>query len=210
MGIRARTPHEELANALSHGLGCVLALGALPLLLAFAERRNDATHLTGVAVFAATMVLLYLASTVYHALPAGRVKVLCGKIDQAAIFLFIAGSYTPFALGALQGGWTVFAVVWGCALVGVLLKGFGRVRDPLRSALLYLAMGWLVLLVSAPALGRLPAPGIVLLLAGGFAYMVGVVFFLIDTRLRYAHLIWHLFVLAGSTCHFFAALWYSH
>lgn len=209
MAGRGRTPHEELANALSHGLGCVLAMAALPLLLHIAQRRGGAT--TGVLVFATTMILLYLASALYHAVPAGRTKVLLGKIDQAAIFLFIAGSYTPFALGALRGGlgWTLFAIVWGCALAGVLLKSFGKVMKPLPSAALYMAMGWLVLIASGPALDRVAPQGLALLLAGGLAYTIGVGFFLIDGRLRYGHLVWHLFVLTGSTCHFFAALWYS-
>ena len=161
-----------------------------------ATRHLGAANVVGAAVFAATMVLLYLTSTLYHALPPGRAKRVFMKLDHGAIYLFIAGSYTPFALGVLGGpwGWTLFGLVWSIAAVGVTLKAFDRLSHPWLSTGLYLAMGWLALIATAPLLERVPSPGLVLLLAGGLAYTVGVVFFMLDSRVRYAHTVWHGFV----------------
>ena len=188
---RAQTLGEEIANAVSHGLGVLLGAAALPILMIGCARRSAAgADYVAAGVFGATMLLLYGVSTLYHALPVGRAKALFNRLDHAAIYLFIAGSYTPFALGALRGelGWTLFAVVWGIALLGSTAKLLNRLAHPLWSTALYLAMGWLV--------------------AGGLSYTAGAVVFLFDSRLRYAHAVWHLFVMGGSACHFFAALWY--
>ncbi len=157
------------------------------------------------------MVLLYLASTLYHAFPAGRAKRVFGRLDHGAIYLFIAGSYTPFALGALSGawGWSLFGVVWSLAAAGVLLKMFDRLTHPWLSTGLYLAMGWLVLIAAVPLVERVPSTGVLLLVAGGLAYTLGVVFFMLDNRVRYAHTIWHGFVAAGTGFHFFAVLGYA-
>jgi hemolysin III len=157
------------------------------------------------------MMLLYFASTLYHALPPGRAKRVFNTLDHSAIYLFIAGSYTPFALGALRGtwGWTLFGLVWGCAALGVLLKSLSRLRHPGWSTGLYVAMGWLVLIAAGPLVQHVAARGVALLVAGGLAYTAGAVVFLFDSRIRYAHFVWHLFVMGGSTCHFFAALWYA-
>jgi hemolysin III len=208
---RAQTVGEEIANALSHGIGLLLAVASLPILVTFATQHGGAASVVGASVFSATMILLYLTSTLYHALPAGRAKLLFAKLDHAAIYLFIAGSYTPFALGALRGGWgwTLFGLVWGFAAIGVLLKSIDRLRHPLWSTGLYVAMGWLVLIAVGPLVERVAPNGIVLLVAGGVSYTVGAVFFLLDSKLRFAHFVWHLFVLGGSTCHFFAALWHA-
>jgi hemolysin III len=162
-------------------------------------------------VFVGTMVLLYLASTLYHALPAGRAKRVFMKLDHGAIYLFIAGSYTPFSLGVLGGGWgwTLFGLVWAMALAGVMLKAFDRLSHPWLSTGLYLAMGWLVLIAAVPLLDRVAAQGVTLLVAGGLAYTAGVLFFAMDSRWRYAHAVWHGFVVLGSACHFFAVLGYA-
>jgi hemolysin III len=208
--LRPQTFGEELANAVSHGLGFLLAAASLPILVVSAGERG-AAGVVGAVVFAVTMLLLYLASALYHALPAGRAKAVFARLDHAAIYVFIAGSYTPFALGALRGGWgwSLFGVVWGCAVVGVLLKGFDRLRHPGWSTGLYVAMGWLVLVAAGPLVERVAPAGLALLVAGGVSYTAGAAFFLLDSKLRYGHFVWHLFVLGGSTCHFFAALWHA-
>jgi hemolysin III len=159
-------------------------------------------------VFSVSAMLLYFVSAVYHALPHGRWKRRFNRLDHAAIFLFIAGSYTPFVLGPLRGawGWSLFGVVWGLAVLGVAAKATDRLAHPLLSTSLYVGMGWLALVAIGPLVERVAPAGLLLLLAGGAAYTVGAVFFLLDHRLRYGHFVWHLFVLAGSTCHVFAAL----
>jgi hemolysin III len=207
---RPQTLGEEIANSVSHGVALVAAIVAVPILID-ATRRLGAANVVGAAVFAATMVLLYLTSTLYHALPPGRAKRVFMKLDHGAIYLFIAGSYTPFALGVLGGpwGWTLFAMVWSIAAVGVTLKAFDRLSHPWLSTGLYLVMGWLALIAAAPLVERMPEPGLALLLAGGLAYTVGVVFFMLDSRLRYAHTVWHGFVAAGTGFHFFAVLNYA-
>lgn len=211
MAERAQTWREEIANALSHGLGFLLAVASLPVLVAFASGRGGGPSVVGAVIFSVTMMLLYAASTVYHALPHGRFKRWFQRLDHAAIFVFIAGSYMPFALGPLRGpwGWSLFGVVWGLAALGVVAKVFNRLGHPLLSTALYVGMGWLALVAVVPLFQRVDTTGLALLFAGGAAYTLGAVFFLLDNRVRYAHFVWHLFVLAGSTCHFFAALWHA-
>jgi hemolysin III len=207
---RPQTWGEEIANSVSHGLGLLAALGAAPFLIATA-RHLGAASLVGAIVFSVTMVLLYLASTLYHALPPGRAKRVFLQMDYCAIFLFIAGSYTPFALGALHGawGWTLFGLVWALAVAGIVLKTTNQLAHPWASTGLYLAMGWLVLVAAVPLFERVPTAGIVWLVAGGLAYTLGVVFFVLDTRLKYAHAVWHLFVVAGTGCHTVAVWGYA-
>ncbi len=202
---RTQSLAEEIANSASHGLALLATVVATPFLIDQASSFG-APHVLGAAVFAATMVLLYLTSTLYHAFPLGRTKQLFMKLDHCAIYLFIAGSYTPFALGALSGAreWTLFGMVWGLAALGITLKAFDRLRRPWLSTGLYLVMGWLVLIAAVPLLERVSPLGIKLLVAGGLAYTIGAAFFLFDSRLRYGHTIWHGFVVAGSGCHFAA------
>ncbi|MBL0087423.1 MAG: hemolysin III family protein [Ideonella sp.] len=209
---RPQTGGEEIANALSHGLGCLLALASLPILVVHAARQGTALDVAAAAVFAGTMILLYGVSTLYHALPASRAKRWLNRMDHAAIYLFIAGSYTPFTLGVLRGGWgwTLFTVVWALAAFGVAVKLLNRLKHPLLSTGLYLAMGWLAVVAAAPMVARLPGAGLAWLVAGGLCYTLGAVVFLWDHRVRYAHFVWHLFVMGGTACHFFAALWYAH
>ena len=207
---RPQSLGEEIANSVSHGAAFLAALVAVPFLIATAHHFGTA-NVVGASVFAGTMVLLYLTSTLYHALPAGRAKRVFLKLDHGAIYLFIAGSYTPFALGALGGpwGWTLFGLAWSLAAVGVALKAIDRLSHPWLSTGLYLVMGWLVLIAAVPLVERIPLPGITLLVAGGLAYTAGVVFFMLDSRFRYAHAVWHAFVIAGTACHFFAVLTYA-
>ncbi len=208
---RPQSPGEEIANSLSHGLGFVAALASAPILVLTTAQTGRTLNVIGAAIFAVTMVLLYCASTIYHAVPHPRAKALLKKLDHGAIFLLIAGTYTPFTLGALNGpwGWTLLSVVWSLAVIGVTLKAFDRIEHPFASLGLYLLMGWLCLVALEPLLERVPQQGLLLLGAGGFAYMAGVAFFATDSRLRYGHFIWHLFVLTGTGCHFFAVLGYA-
>lgn len=208
---RPQTLGEEIANAVSHGLGFLLAVASLPVLAAFASRQGAPGSVAAACVFSVTMMLLYLVSAVYHALPPGRAKRWFQRLDHAAIFLFIAGSYTPFVLGPLRGpwGWALFGVVWGLAALGMVAKAFDRLQHPLWSTGLYVALGWLALVAVVPLVRQIPADGLALLVAGGLFYTVGAVFFLLDERVRYAHFVWHLFVLGGSVCHFLAALWHG-
>ncbi len=210
-GQRSQTRAEELANSLSHGLGLAGALAAGTLLLASAAQRGDAIFMAAVIVYAATGVFLYLASTLYHALPPGRAKDVLLVCDHSAIFLFIAGTYTPFTLGVLRGPWglALFFIIWALALAGVAFKVIGgAAQHPKVSTAVYLGMGWVVLLAAGPVWHLLPLTGLVWLLAGGAAFTIGVAFFRAE-RMRYAHFIWHLFVLAGTVCHFIAVLRYA-
>ena len=201
---------EELANSISHGLGLVLALVALPVLVLSAMRIGSTHFMVGASVFGVTMVLLYLASTLYHSMRHEATKRLCRLFDHSAIFLLIAGTYTPFTLGVLRGawGWTLLAIVWLLAIAGIVVKALPRTRHSWISMVLYLVMGWLALVAIKPIWELVPAPGILLILAGGLAYTGGLAFFAART-LRYSHFIWHLFVIAGTTFHFFAVLWYA-
>jgi hemolysin III len=209
--VRDQTGWEELANSISHGVGFVLAIASLPLLLAFSGPATSAINIVAMCIFSATMMLLYGISTLYHALPAGRAKTWLNRCDHAAIYLFIAGSYTPFVLGVLRGGWgwSLFGVVWTMAALGFTAKIFNWLRHPLWSTGLYVVMGWVAVVAAAPLVARMPGAGLALLVAGGLLYTAGAVVFLFDSRVRFAHFVWHLFVLGGSTCHFFAVLWYA-
>jgi len=201
------TRGEEIANSLTHGLGLALSIAGLSVLVTLAALRRDAWTVVGCAVFGASLVLLYGASTCYHAFRARRWKRVLRVFDHAAIFLLIAGTYTPFMLANLRGpwGWSLFGVVWGLAVTGIVLKAFWTGRFEVMSTLIYLFMGWLVLIGIRPLIEAVPHGSLVLLIAGGVAYSVGTLFYCWE-RLPYHHAVWHLFVLAGSTCHFFAVL----
>jgi hemolysin III len=207
---REQSRGEEIANSISHGIGLVAALWATPILVLHAVPRGHPGVLVGASVFAATMVLLYLASTLYHALPIGKVKRVFRVIEHSAIFFLIAGTYTPFMLGVLRGawGWTLLGLVWGLAVAGAALKAFHRLSHPIVSTSFYLLMGWLILIAANPVSARVPTSGLRWLVAGGVAYTAGVAFFAAGSRLRYGHFVWHLFVMAGTVCHYFAVLWY--
>ncbi|MDI6771720.1 MAG: hemolysin III family protein [bacterium] len=208
--LRAQSLSEEIANSVSHGVGALAAAVAAPFLIVSAVRRGDGFSIVGASIFASTMLLLYLMSTLYHSLAGGRAKRVFQILDHCAIFLLIAGTYTPFTLGALRGawGWTLLGLVWGIAIAGIVLKAVCGVRYPVLSIALYLGMGWLIVIAAKPLWTHLSMPGLLWLVAGGVAYTAGVGF-LAAERVRYGHFIWHLFVLAGTACHFVAVLKYA-
>lgn len=208
---REQTRGEELANSISHGIGLVAALVATPFLLVRAAEHDDTAFLVGVAIFALAIVFQYLSSSLYHALPVGRAKQILRVIEHSAIFILIAGTYTPFTLGVLRGswGWTLCALVWTLALVGVVLKSSNRLFHPRLSNALFLVMGWLILVAVKPMLDNVPMAGLLWLLAGGLAYTIGVAFYAASSRVRYAHFTWHLFVMLGTVCHYFAVYGYA-
>ncbi len=206
---RPQSLGEEIANSVSHGIGFLAALAALPVLVLGATERG-ALAVIGAAVFAVTVALLYLTSTLYHALAQNRAKRVFQILDHGAIYLLIAGTYTPFTLGVLRGpwGWTLFGLIWGLAIAGVVAKVNWGIRYPHLSTAFYLAMGWLVLAAAKPLWLLVPKWGLFWLVAGGLAYTVGVGFYG-ARRLRYGHFIWHLFVLSGTACHFVAVWHYA-
>jgi len=202
---RIQSAGEELANSISHGIGLCAALIGAPILLLEARRSNPGFFL-GTVIFALTLSMLYLGSTLYHAWPQTRGKSVLRTLDHSAIFLLIAGTYTPLTLGPLRGFWgsIMLALVWALAIFGVFLKTTrGASRHPKLSMTLYLGTGWLALIAARPMTLAIPFPALVWLVAGGIAYTTGVLFF-VNERVRYAHFVWHLFVLAGSGCHFAA------
>ena len=206
---RARSIGEEYANAITHGLGAALLIAVSPFLLIEASR-HGAMAAVSASIFAGTAILLYIASSLYHAIRPGRLKQAVQIVDHSAIFLLIAGTYTPFMLGVLRGGWgwSLFGVVWGLGLLGILKELFASQRGQAVSILLYLAIGWLVIVAIVPMVTHMRFGGLVLVAGGGLAYTVGVVFYAIQ-RVPYFHTIWHFFVLAGTTCHFFAVMNYA-
>lgn len=204
-------PHEELANALTHGAGLLASMIGLPFLVIAAAARGERAALVGASVFGATLIALYAASTAYHAVSMPTLKQRLRVLDHAAIYLLIAGTYTPFTLGVLRGtwGWTLFGIVWTLAAIGVLFKilvGSGRFARV--STFIYIAMGWLIIVAIRPLMLSIASGGLVLLVAGGLLYTVGVIFY-VDKRRAWTHPVWHLFVLGGSVCHYFAVLNYA-
>lgn len=202
---------EELANYISHGIALLAMLVGAPFLITNAVRHGTAGMVVGTSIFSAAAIFLYLSSSIYHALLPGQAKHVFRVIEHSAIFILIAGTYTPFTLGVLKGawGWTLFGLVWSLALAGVALKALQGISHPVISTGLYLSMGWLIVIAINPLLTKVPTPGLLWLLAGGLSYTTGVVFFIADSQFRYAHLLWHLFVIGGTTCHYFAILWYA-
>jgi hemolysin III len=200
---------EEIANSISHGIGFLGAVAVTPILIIGAIPKGNLA-VVGVSVFGATMMLLYLSSTLYHAFTHTKTKKVFNIFDHGAIFFLIAGTYTPFTLGVLRGvwGWSLLIVVWVLAILGVVLKSTAGAKSGKLSTTLYLAMGWLAVLAIKPFWLNMPAMGLVWLLAGGLMYSLGVVFFVAE-RIRYHHFIWHLFVMAGTACHVVAVLWYA-
>ncbi len=193
---------EDVANWLTHAVGAVLAGAAAAALVVMASLRGDAARVVGVSIFGVTLVWLYLASTVYHLARDARRKAWLRKVDHASIYLLIAGTYSPFVLGPLRGGWgwALFGVTWGLAIAGIVFKVFWTGRFPRLSTAVYIAMGWVALVAIVPIAQRLSPATIAWLVAGGLAYTGGVAFYAAH-RLPYAHAVWHLFVLLGSACH---------
>jgi hemolysin III len=207
---RLQSRREEIANSVSSGVGLIAIIGGIPFLLSSAIQHGSEFSLAGVIIFAATMVALYLSSTIYHALPRTKIKRLFRLFDHSAIFLLIAGTYTPFALGALRGvwGWTLFSLVWCLAILGIGFKALGGLQYRWLSTCLYVGMGWMAVFAIRQFWLHIPLEGLLWIAAGGLAYTAGVVFYLAK-QVRYSHFIWHLFVFAGTACHFCAVLWYA-
>jgi hemolysin III len=198
---------EELANSISHGLGLAGALIAAPFLVITAARHDNTLFFLGTILFVVSMLFLYLCSTAYHAWPQTRLKCVLQVIDHAAIFLLIAGTYSPFTLGPLRGpfGWAIFALIWTMAICGVVLKLRSGLRRKKLSLSIYVGMGWLILIAIRPLASAVPVETLIWLFAGGVAYTGGIIFF-VRERVRFNHFIWHLFVLTGTLCHFCAVL----
>ena len=207
--VHLETAAEELASSVTHAVGGLLAGAALAVMVALAARGGDDRRVVSVSVYGATLVFMYAASAAYHLVRPPRAKRVLRILDHASIYLLIAGTYTPVTLVALRGawGWSLFGVTWGLAVAGVVLKSFFVERFELLSTLLYVAMGWIALVAVKPLWASLPAGGLAWLLGGGVAYTAGVAFFLWD-HLPFNHAIWHLFVIAGTVCHFLAVLLY--
>jgi len=210
MNKATQTRREEIANSVSHGVALLAAIVALPFLIVAASHLGI-SYIIGACIFSATMLMLYLTSTLYHALPESGAKRIVLKLDHVAIYFFIAGSYTPFALTAMNDSlsWLLFVCVWLLAILGATLKAFGFLAQTWLSTGLYVVMGWLVLIATMPLIRHMPEQVNLLLVAGGVAYSAGVIFFILDSRLKYAHAVWHCFVVIGTACHFLAVLSYE-
>ncbi len=208
---RTQSRGEEIANSVTHGAALLASIAGLIALVGITARGGDAWQIVGGAVFGATLVLMYSTSTLYHALPSGTAKRVFRVLDHAAIYLLIAGTYTPFMLGVMRGawGWTLLVIVWSLALFGIVAKSTLGFRYPRLSTALYLAMGWLIVVAVRPLVTYVQPAGLAWLAAGGLAYTGGVAFYVTDTRLRFGHALWHLFVIAGSVCHFVGVLRYA-
>jgi len=200
---------NEIANALTHGIGTALSIAALVLLVVFAAIYGDAWHVVSFSIYGASLVLLYLASTLYHGIQNHRAKKIFKIIDHAAIFILIAGTYTPFTLVTMRGlrGWILFGIIWGLAVAGIVYKVLFINRHVVISTIFYLAMGWMIVFSIRDLIANLPLNGVILLVSGGLSYTLGIVFYAGRDKL-FHHAIWHLFVLGGSICHFFSILLY--
>jgi hemolysin III len=199
----------ERFNSISHLVGTVFALVALIILIVQTSRQGDPWKIVSCTIYGTTLLILYTSSTLYHSFQ-GRTKKLFRSLDHLSIYLLIAGSYTPLTLVTLRGGWgwTLFGLVWGLALAGILLESFSKKRKYLITLLIYVSMGWLVLIAVKPLVQTLPSAGLFWLVLGGLFYTVGIVFYVFDKKVRHFHGIWHLFVLAGSLCHFITIFFY--
>jgi hemolysin III len=200
---------EEFVNVVSHGIGFLLSIAALSLMVVYASLDGDAWHIVGVSIFGASLVVLYLASTLFHWSVRPNIRKYLNVFDHSAIYVLIAGTYTPFLLVTLNGawGWTMFGIIWGLAIAGVVFKMFFTGKYDKLSLVIYVLMGWLILIAVVPLVQNLSTMGLVWLLIGGVSYSVGAVFYLLN-KLPFNHAIFHLWVLGGSICHFFAVFWH--
>lgn len=205
---RALTLGEEIFNSITHGIGALLSIAALVILTVFAVKKGNAWHVVSFSIFGASLFLLYLSSTLYHSFTKEKIKNLFARFDHSAIFLLIAGTYTPFVLTALRGplGWTLFGIVWGLAVAGIVIRSIYLTRFRKLMVGIYVAMGWMFLVAIVPMIQNLPSSSIIFLFFGGGCYSLGVIFYA-WRNLKYGHGIWHLFVLAGSITHFFSVLY---
>ncbi|BDR80164.1 hemolysin D [Clostridium tetani] len=203
------TKKEEIANAITHGIGVVFSIVALVLLVVFATKYKDAWYTVSYSIYGSTLIILYMCSTLYHSFTNEKVKKIFRKFDHSSIFLLIAGTYTPFTLTILRGklGWSILGIIWTITIVGIVLKIVCFEKMEKVSTFLYIAMGWVIVVALKSIISSLPVKGIVLLIAGGLIYTVGCIFYAKD-KIPYNHAIWHVFVLGGSVCHFFSILLY--
>ncbi len=209
MQVHLFSKKEEIAHAITHGIGALLSICGLVLLIVFASFNGDPSLIISVTTFGVTMLLMYISSTLVHSLPNGKWKNIFLIIDHASIYVFIAGTYTPFLLIVINGkmGWTLFGVIWGIALAGIILKIFFVKKFIILSTLVYILMGWLIVLLWNPLVESIHPNGVFLLVSGGVIYTVGALFY-VWKRIPYHHVIWHVFVLGGSICHFFTVFLY--
>ncbi|MFZ0371032.1 MAG: hemolysin III family protein [Halobacillus sp.] len=200
---------EEIANAITHGIGAVLSVGMLVMLVVFASLEGNAWHVVSVSIYGVTMLVLFVSSTLVHSFPAGKMKDLFEIFDHSAIYLFIAGTYTPILLVPLRGslGWTLFGIIWGMAILGIIFKVFFVKRFVVLSTLFYVLMGWLLIIAWGPLTTEVPAAGITYLILGGVMYSIGSIFY-VWRSFTFHHMVWHLFVLGGSIFHFFTIFFY--
>jgi hemolysin III len=207
--IHSYTRKEEVVNAITHGLGAALSIAGLVLLIVFASLKGNAWHVVSFTIYGSTMVILYLSSTLVHSFPDGKVKDILDIFDHSSIYLFIAGTYTPYLLTVVKGslGWTLFGIVWGIAIAGVIFKAYFVKRFLFLSTFIYILMGWLIIFAWKPLVVALPYNGLVLLVIGGVLYTIGTIFY-VWRGFPYHHAVWHLFVIAGSICHYFSILLY--
>jgi len=198
---------EEVANAITHGIGVGLAIAALVILVVYAARISDTWKVVSFSIYGATMIILFLSSTLYHSFPQPYLKRFFRILDHSSIFLLIAGTYTPVTIGSMRGGWgwTLFGVIWGLTIVGIVLKIFAMSKLKWLSIVVYLMMGWIILIAIKPLVAVVTTKFLIWILAGGLAYSLGIIFY-VARKLPFHHAVWHLFVLAGSICHFFAML----
>ncbi|MBN2635773.1 MAG: hemolysin III family protein [Prolixibacteraceae bacterium] len=198
---------EEIFNSITHGIGTLLSIAALVILVVLAVEKGNVWHVVSFSIYGSTMILLYLASTLYHSTTRENLKNIFARLDHAAIFLLIAGTYTPFVLTVIRGalGWTIFGIIWGIAITGVVIRSIYLTRFRKFMVFLYLFMGWLFVIAIVPMIRNLSDTSILFLFLGGVAYSLGVIFYSLR-KIKYAHGIWHLFVLAGSILHFFSVL----
>jgi hemolysin III len=200
---------EEIFNSITHGAGVLLSIAALVLLIVFSSIYGNISHVISCTIFGVTLVLLYTASTLYHSFKKPKIKGILKIIDHSCIYALIAGTYTPFMLVAVRGvlGWSIFALVWLLTIAGIIFKVFFIHRFKIISTIAYLFMGWIIIFAIKPLFDSLQTGGIIWLIAGGLAYTLGTIFYAWK-KLPYNHAIWHLFVLTGSACHFFAVIFY--
>lgn len=198
---------EEIANAITHGIGAGLAIAALVILVVFAAHINDTWKVVSFSIYGATMIILFMSSTLYHSFPQPYLKRFFRILDHSSIFLLIAGTYTPVTIGSMRGGWgwALFGVIWGLTILGIILKVFAMNRLKWLSLVIYLLMGWIILIAIKPLLCSVPHSFIIWMGAGGLAYSLGIIFYTAK-KLYFHHAIWHLFVLGGAICHFFGML----
>ncbi|MFH1729328.1 MAG: hemolysin III family protein [Pseudomonadota bacterium] len=206
MKLKLQTTFEEIPNSVIHGIGFLLSIAALVLMVVFSVKNGNAWHVVSSSIFGSTLIILYLSSTLYHAFFHKKTKAVFRLMDHIVIYLLIAGTYTPFALCVIQGGfgWTLFGLEWGLAIIGIVFKSITKYKYDFYATLGYALMGWLVIIAIGPLFINLSFMGILWLVLGGLSYTIGIIFYFFDTKVKYFHFYWHVFVLGGSICHFFA------